>query len=398
MGGLHVLSLVLDILLAVLFRKVAQMPPDMNPLEDNLTSRAISKHKHKNSEMTASTMSVNEKHMSNMSGSTLYLNNQSQVSLPRGFSVPNADRIVPFAQSRVNLDASFSPHTLESARTSRGDLSERFYAQAGSQHGSRADLLSSSGSRPASRSRPSSRSRSRSRPRSAYVTETHEPMPEMPERVTSPGSFVSARSNAHSRMSPSPAPQAAITGDMAKRQQRDGLLNDNWYVEGDGSEMGTPVRGRSPRPNSVHEYMHKPGSRASMPKPLPVNAPSVPPKNENRFKHTYITEREIDQNVDHEAEENIGRALTMGSSIHSDGTSLKRSDSAKAKYYGDLPGMNIMQPAFGNGRVVSRTGVDIGDDSLMYFEEYGRRHVSGKMAEEGRVGREFRRREFSGTA
>lgn len=53
-GGLHAISLGISISLAVLFRQISQLPPDLNPLEDNLTARP---HKRNKSELT-------EKHLS----------------------------------------------------------------------------------------------------------------------------------------------------------------------------------------------------------------------------------------------------------------------------------------------------------------------------------------------
>ncbi|KAJ5281782.1 hypothetical protein N7478_007154 [Penicillium angulare] len=38
-SGLHLVSFCLSIFLAIVFKKIAQLPPDMNPLEDNLTAR-----------------------------------------------------------------------------------------------------------------------------------------------------------------------------------------------------------------------------------------------------------------------------------------------------------------------------------------------------------------------
>ena len=38
-GSLHLVSLIISIYLAVIFRKISKLPPDMNPFEDNLTSR-----------------------------------------------------------------------------------------------------------------------------------------------------------------------------------------------------------------------------------------------------------------------------------------------------------------------------------------------------------------------
>ena len=48
-GGLHLLSLIISIYLTMIFRKISKLPPDMNPLEDNLTSR----HKRNKSSISA---------------------------------------------------------------------------------------------------------------------------------------------------------------------------------------------------------------------------------------------------------------------------------------------------------------------------------------------------------
>lgn len=54
-GGLHLVSLALSIFLAVMFRKISHLPPDMNPLEDNLTARPRKSRKE---------IDVDEKHLS----------------------------------------------------------------------------------------------------------------------------------------------------------------------------------------------------------------------------------------------------------------------------------------------------------------------------------------------
>jgi hypothetical protein len=74
-GGMHVVSLLLDFYLVIVFRKIANLPPDMNPLEDQLTRRKT-KHKHKNSEITL----VNDKHLSDISASTVFPNRSSYAS------------------------------------------------------------------------------------------------------------------------------------------------------------------------------------------------------------------------------------------------------------------------------------------------------------------------------
>ncbi|KAJ5666478.1 uncharacterized protein N7477_008926 [Penicillium maclennaniae] len=54
-AGLHLVSLSLSIYLAVIFRKISNLPPDLNPLEDNLTARPQRSRKEIN---------IDEKHMS----------------------------------------------------------------------------------------------------------------------------------------------------------------------------------------------------------------------------------------------------------------------------------------------------------------------------------------------
>lgn len=388
-GGFHALSIFLDAFLLVLFRKINRLPPDMNPLEDNLTSRSSKhKHKHKNSELSNSTMADSEKRLS---GSTLNLYNPSKLSL----AVPDPNnRQVPFGQSRTNLDAAYSPHTLDSARQSRANLQNRdsFHEQSGSERTSRADVQRPMSSRPASRSR--------SRPRS-YVSQHHDPMP---DRINSPQSFVSAPSDILSRYS-SPAPQSALTNSAVQKQQGQGLLNDNWYVVDDGSD--SPRRGNTPkpqyhqsvRPHDETQYRHAQQERREiLPQPLSSNPP-IPPKSSRRSMY----EDEVQQ----ENDDDIGRALTMGSSIYSDSASVKSAGTPKSKYYGNLQaatmgvrGAQSSPPKHPlvEHRAVSRTGVDIADANVMYYSggDGRARHVSGKAAEEGMGGWGMRKREVSG--
>lgn len=390
LGGLHLFSIILDGFLVILFRKISRLPPDMNPLEDNLTSRSASKHKHKNSDMTASTTSDHQKRLS---GSTLNLYNPSRLSL--AVPDPNA-RQVPFGQSRANLDTGYSPHTLDSARQTRVNLSSRdsFYQQQGSERTSRADVQRPSTSRPASRGR--------SRPTS-YIGQTHEPMP---QRMTSPQSFVSAQSEIINRYS-SPGPQTAVPDALVKKQQKQGLLDDNWYVVDDGSDLGSPRRGTTPqpqyqdRPHDEDQYRHAQMEKKEiLPAPLTSNPP-VPPKSSRRPS---IYENEAQK----ENDEDIGRALTMGSSIYSDSASIKSSTAPKSKYYGNLQAATMgvkgqnsppKRPLVEH-RAISRSGADVADANVMYYPDgHGRaRIVSGKAAEEGMGGWGMRKREVSGFA
>lgn len=83
-----ILSLVTDIYLTIMYRKVAKLPPDMNPLEekDNLTARP--RHKRNKSEL------VYAKHLSD---STLASQRLSQLS-----DIPDPSRRVPYKHTRTD--------------------------------------------------------------------------------------------------------------------------------------------------------------------------------------------------------------------------------------------------------------------------------------------------------
>jgi hypothetical protein len=140
-GGLHLISLFLDFYLLIVFRKIAKLPPDMNPLEDNLTSRRKTKHKHKNSSISALTPltgdNSNEKRFSKQS--TVPSERFSQVDPLISRDIPSPDKYqMAFMHTRQNSDMTYSPHTPHSARQSK----ERFsmYSQPPSTRQSRKDL------------------------------------------------------------------------------------------------------------------------------------------------------------------------------------------------------------------------------------------------------------------
>ncbi|KAJ5363475.1 uncharacterized protein N7496_009188 [Penicillium cataractarum] len=87
-GGLHLVSLALSIFLAVMFRKISHLPPDMNPLEDNLTARPRKSRKE---------IDVDEKHLSS---STLHSSLEDPLIGP--------PRSMPFMHTRGQSMASDS--------------------------------------------------------------------------------------------------------------------------------------------------------------------------------------------------------------------------------------------------------------------------------------------------
>jgi hypothetical protein len=141
-GGLLLVSLVLGIYLAIVFRQIAKLPPDMNPLEANLTARP---HKRNKSELTAS-----EKHMSQ--ASLVSNNRMSRTADPL---IP-AGRRVPFMHTRTDSADSIPMYQNNSPRSSRLDVSRpnSFYQQ--SNHPFRGSYAPVNKSLPSPPSRPQS--------------------------------------------------------------------------------------------------------------------------------------------------------------------------------------------------------------------------------------------------
>ncbi|KAJ5172876.1 hypothetical protein N7492_005469 [Penicillium capsulatum] len=81
-AGLHLISFAISIYLAITFRRISHLPPDMNPLEDNLTARPRKNRNRKQDEL-------DEKHMSQST-----LNSTSEDPLI------GAPRTVPFIHTR----------------------------------------------------------------------------------------------------------------------------------------------------------------------------------------------------------------------------------------------------------------------------------------------------------
>ncbi|KIW14460.1 hypothetical protein PV08_07244 [Exophiala spinifera] len=102
--GLTVMSLIFDIYLGVKFRQIARLPPDLNPLEPNFTSR----HKRNKSE------GITEK---NMRTSELASRREPQGT---GF------KRVPFIHTRTDSADSVTLYGSEAARTSRIGLRKEF--------------------------------------------------------------------------------------------------------------------------------------------------------------------------------------------------------------------------------------------------------------------------------
>jgi hypothetical protein len=428
-AGLHLLSVVFDLWLVVLFRKISKLPPDMNPLEDNLTSRPskTSKHKYKNSEATL-TGSFTDKKSAYLSGSTLSVDHTSRLSTATKDG--EEARAVPFQHSRMGSQTTFSPHNPETARWSRQQFEEvDIYSQPASARNSHLEV----------QGKPPSPTK-----RSSFVEymDVPPPPPRSTDRLNSmrPISYPQNRSNpdlsSPSRWSSPALPNAAPSNALVKSQQRQGLLNDNWATvdDDDGFNRGSPAHSRAMIPN-IHVERHDSFEH----QPLKMNPPT-PPSNRYEFpdpddeplsvrkKRAALTSRTDNGN----GNLSVQRMDTTGSSVYSESApslkSSKANGTPKGKYYGDLatatmgvrgvksngtinaatldstgmaalsdygfsapspPPQKMRTPQKirdAGGRVVSRTGVDYTNAQAPYpsIGMRDRREVSGKIAEEGR--------------
>jgi hypothetical protein len=115
-GGMHLASLLLSLYLAILFRKISKLPPDMNPLEDNLTARP---HKRNKSSISVPTSS-SEKHLSQTTTAS-----SNRLSAQSGDPLISQTRRVPFMHTRTDSTDSLPGHAFpgaDSKRSSRVDL------------------------------------------------------------------------------------------------------------------------------------------------------------------------------------------------------------------------------------------------------------------------------------
>ncbi|KAI9880112.1 MAG: hypothetical protein M1830_005357 [Pleopsidium flavum] len=335
-GGLHLISLLLSLYLAVIFRKIAKLPPDMNPLEDNLTSR----HKRNKS-------SISEKRVSQ--ATTVFTSPNSKRASAVDDPLIAPPRTIPFMHTRTESTDSLSGQTFPNSR-SRADLPSQLYQQQPSVQSSRIDVAQP----PAQYSR--------SKDDSIYCQTERLPPPNLPSR---PSSIVQPSKNS--------------------------LLNDNWFTYPSSSAENSPpdhdesvLSARSPSAvSSLKDWEPRRTNQDYLPlqqtfvddavvlHPLEMHPPTPPPQRQQYQQDRALTPGNGNRPI-------MGR---RPSSFVGAG---------KGRYYGDLNattrakemGTFVDLPLErGGGRVISNSGAD-------YRNGYGgaRRDVSGKVAEEGRAG------------
>lgn len=375
-GGLYLVSLSLSLWLAWAFRKISLMPPDMNPLEDNLTARP--KHKRNKSSMTTLASNYSDKRLS----TPLENRPRSEISHTDASRAPT----VPFAHTREGSSISLG------SRDSRRDLPSRQY-----------QIIPGNSPRNSAMSIEPKRM---SRPLSAYRDSYAEvPMYDPSTAGDKPGTRGSVDNGRVGKFTETWLPTDSLVSRTNRRNRdtvaalRMGNRNSASYAalaqrynleESSDSEYDdeNAVGGR----DQEHDL-----SQGHHPNPLRSNPLQTSRTITNRAQTPFQTQglaqpdnetlSEVNHNyrrVPHS--QDIADETTATSSERwqqRKSTSFQSDSRFYSKPYGELK--TATPPiVVGNERKIS-SGNDY--DSSKYFPTaYGRRNVSGKVAEEGRAG------------
>ncbi|KAH8723629.1 hypothetical protein GQ44DRAFT_740863 [Phaeosphaeriaceae sp. PMI808] len=342
-GGLHLVALFFDLYLLIIFRKIVKMPPDMNPLEDNLTSRRKSKHKHKSSSITAITPLTGDNEKRFSAQSTIAGDRLSQADPLLSKDIPTPDKSqVAFMHTRTNSDMTYSPHTPHSARQSK----ERFsmYSQPPPAHQSRRSL----NHRDDLRRRDEADDNETLAQRKSMLAQQANI-----KRHSRNDSYLTNSSKERFYTPPSTAENGkqGVAGDLSlQKNSNENLQEDNWFVHPNHDDEYEQQQHYSipvPKQSMLNNYNSNKGyetlspyddisdleddhelRKPMVPQPLRMNPPTPPPA------------QLFDQKTSTPPPSGLKRTQTA-TSMSTDATfnrshSQSRSGTPKTRYYGDL--------------------------------------------------------------
>lgn len=363
-GGLHLVSLVISGYLALTFRKITQLPPDMNPLEDNLASR------HTRNKSSVSTFTAVG------SPSERRLSRGSNLGDKRRSGAPYEDldppTTIPFLHTRTNSNESFQTNQ-SSPRTSRTHSPARYNAH-----------------KPGQSARHS--------------------FPDFKQAPSVSSSPKRASHHTYTAVSASEISQTA-EGSISNSNNDSGGIN--WFTNDSLGKKGKRNSAPDSRPRS-HQKPYTSNKSSYHPLPLDPSAvddyddnfllPSPLIENPPTPRHNFPTSSSryssqtpstiTPENHEHSSsaditDESSGWPLPLRSPEIRELTPKPlrtrdsgSGDSFKSKYYGDLK--SATPPIMVSGGRIERQ-VSSGTDFVGQGESY-RRDVSGKIAEEGRGG------------
>ncbi|KAK3353471.1 hypothetical protein B0T25DRAFT_623422 [Lasiosphaeria hispida] len=390
-AGFHLLSLSISLYLGVMFRRISMMPPDMNPLEGHLTARAHKRNK--SSVATGSTYTVNDKRLDTP------LDNHPATRPPS----------VPFMHTRQGSEISVNK------RDSRMDLPSRQYqiAPSNSPRNSLTPQDAKRMSAPPRSPRDSytevSLSETRSRPTSSYSRPSTGTVSS--HRVES----VEAAQTAQPRAAKFTEAWYASESLINRTKQRTRALNqmntadkrrtyealDQRYnahdsdSENEHKDDYRNPRGpaRRPRPTSENDAMDLGAMPDALhPNPLRSNPAAVvePPRRPktpfSRVRNSVLSAISLNRvsgSYDI-ADERAGVGADEWDQPRNRDSSIQMDHDFYSKPYGELRPATPPVIIGGNRQVSS--GIDYDMGAGVGSSQFGRRHVSGKIAEEGRAG------------
>ncbi|AEO66720.1 uncharacterized protein THITE_2115055, partial [Thermothielavioides terrestris NRRL 8126] len=398
-GGLHLLSLAISLWLGVMFRRISMMPPDMNPLEANLTSRA---HKRNKSSVATTSTYSDEK-----PESQLYDEHSRPPSIPFMHTRQGSEASFDSHDSRLNLPSrqyqitpsnrsSTSSHNLKRMSAppaaSRGSYTDIPLGETGASHSRPISMYSAGEGRPSSGSVASSRpepvaATQTAQPRSAKFTETWYASESLINRTQQ-------RNRASNMTNPSPTKRGSNYESLRQTLDASDSEDENTntyhysYNQPASPGLGTD-NGESAHhlPNPLRSHPTSTTTITTTTKQPPSQAPTTPRRPRTPFSRLRasvlseisLNDRRVSGSQDITDARQHPRNRT--SSIQPDADFSLRDYS---KPYGELKATTPPIIVGGGARQVS-TGndYDLGSSAAAAAGGLGRRHVSGKVAEEG---------------
>lgn len=408
-GGLHVLSLVIALWLAVMFRRISAMPPDMNPLEANLTSRVHKRNK--SSVATTSTYSDEKRE------SQLYDDSSRPPSIPFMHTRQNSESSFTSRDSRVNLPSrqyQVAPANRNSATSQdlkrmsappsahRASYMEIPLGETGASPSRPTSMYTgrpSTGSVPSYRAEPVSPAQT-IQPRSAKFTETWYASESLISRTQQRN-----RSSAAAAASKPASQPRYATLDASSDSDSDADAAENFYTPGPGNNSS------SGNPNHPNPLRSNPTSSPSSSSPTKTQLSSSPSARRPRTPFSRlrasilsdislndrrvsgdITDQRSQSQQSQPQQQHLKPAAAGWAPRNRDSSIQPDADfSFYSKPYGELKAATPPILVGGGGGGGSRAGarvVSSGNDISGGGDlgAVGRRNVSGRAAEEGRAG------------
>ncbi|KAK4041191.1 hypothetical protein C8A01DRAFT_45630 [Parachaetomium inaequale] len=402
-GGLHLLSLAISLWLGLMFRRIANMPPDMNPLEANLTSRVT--HKRNKSSVTTTSTYSDEKRESQLyddssrppsipfmhtrqGSETSFTSRDSRLNLPsRQYQVPASNRSSVTSQDLKRMSA--PPPPLHRASYMEIPLGETGTtpSRPTSMHSSRP----SSGSVPSYRAEPVSPAQTLAQPRSAKFTETWYASESLISRTQ--------QRNRAPTSKPNQAAYASLDASDDDNDNDSGSENDTYYTPARGNTTTTTNDENTPphHPNPLRSNPTTSDNTTTTPAKSTTAPPRRPRTPFSRLRNSVLST--ISPNEQDITDQSQTQTLKVGGGGGGQFEPRNRLSSIQpdsaffySKPYGELkaatpPIMVGTESRERDSRVVSSgNDYDLGSGTMM-----GRRNVSGKVAEEGRAGQRWSR-------